>query len=350
MRNWKIRWLFALAVTLVPFQATRSQDRSIQSQLGDISTDLVSQVSGPCDDHLDDWLGEQLIDQPAGDDRGSFFEEIFDPPVHQHFTRRGTPLVHLFIVEPAVLHRDIFLDYRIGNNVDGNTDEQELELEIEWALTRRLGLIIEVPYLGLNPDTDPNTSGFGDFAVAGRALLVDGETFFLSANLAFGIPTGSVSQGLGGGEVAIAPSVTTWHDLGNWTALHTQFGTEVGTQSGDTELIYGLALTHSFQGPVLFPFLNRGDQADDHHHGHDHGDHGDDHGQSFQPGFTSFILEMTGASGLSGEGSGQEFFELLPGISYTPVERMELRFGVRFPLFKPARLDTQYIFTIARVF
>jgi len=347
MRNWKIRCLFALAVTLVPFQVARSQDRSIQSQLGDISTDLALQVSCPCDDSHDDWLSDQLIDHDAGDVRGSFLDEIFAPADHRHFTRRGTPLVHLFLVEPAVLHRDIFLDYRIGNNVDRNTDEQELEIEIEWALTRRLGLIIEAPYLGLNPDTDPNTSGFGDFAVAGRALLVDGETFFMSANLAVGIPTGSVSRGLGGGEVTIAPSVTTWHDLGNWTALHTQFGTEVGTQSGDTELIYGLALTHSFQGPVLFPFLDRADNGHD-HHGHD--DHGHDHGQSFQPGFTSFILEMTGASGLSGADSDQAFFELLPGISYTPVDRMELRFGVRVPLFKPTRLDSQYIFTIARVF
>jgi hypothetical protein len=59
---------------------------------------------------------------------------------------------------------------------------------------------------------------------------------------------------------------------------------------------------------------------------------------------------MTGVTGLSGEEAGQTFFEILPGISYTPVERIELRFGVRIPLFKPTRLDTQYIFTIARVF
>jgi len=92
--------------------------------------------------------------------RGGFFAELFAPADHTHFTRRGTPLVHLFFVEPAVLHRDFFLDYRSGNNVGGSTDEQELEAELEWALTKRLGIVIEAPYLGLNPDAGPSTSGF----------------------------------------------------------------------------------------------------------------------------------------------------------------------------------------------
>ena len=275
--------------------------------------------------------------------RGSFFEELFAPATHTHFSRRGTPLVHLFLIEPATLHRDFFLDYRVGNNVGGSTDEQELEAEIEWALTKRLGIIIEAPFLGLNPDNGSNTSGFGDLAIAGRALLVDGDTFFLSANLEVETATGNERRGLGRGEAAMAPSITTWLDLGNWTALHGQFGTEFGLESGDTELIYGLALTHTFQGPVLF-------HTDQCGQGHRACHGGDDDHVVFDPGMTSLILEMTGATGLSGDEDGQTFVELLPGISYIPVERIELRFGVRFPLFKPTRLDTQYIFTIARVF
>ena len=138
--------------------------------------------------------------------------------------------------------------------------------------------------------------------------------------------------------MALAPTVTTWHDLGNWTALHTQFGPEIGLESGDTEWIHGVALTHSFQGPVLFPCLAQNRQDDDHSH------------HVFEPGMTSLILELTGVTGLSGDEAGETFFELLSGISYTPMERVELRFGVRFPLFQPTRLDTQYIFGISRVF
>jgi len=237
------------------------------------TSDLVDGVA-------DEGHGHYTDDRP-----GSFFEELFAPESHGHFTRRGTPLVHLFLIEPAVLHRDLFLDYRIGNNVDGSTDEQELETELEWSLTKRLGVIIEAPYLGLDPVVAPNTSGFGDLAVAGRAVLVDADTFFLSANLEVEIPTGDERRGLGRGETAISPTVTTWLDLGNWTALHGQFGPEIGLQSGDTELLYGLALTHSFQGPILFGTheCSVHDDTEDHH-------------EHFEPGFTSLILEMNGVT------------------------------------------------------
>jgi len=128
----------------------------------------------------------------------------------------------------------------------------------------------------------------------------------------------------------MAPSITAWIDLGNWTALHGQFGTEFGLESGDTELICGLALTHTFQGPLLFDTDQCCSGKGANHDGHDHH-------QAFAPGMTSWILELTGATGLSGEKEGFTFFELLPGISYTPVERIELRFGVRF--LSSSRLD-----------
>jgi len=271
------------------------------------------------------------------DDR--FWDELFDPAEHKHFSPCGTPLVHLFLLEPAALHRDLFLDYRIGNNVEGSTDEMELEIELEWALTKRFGFIIEVPYLGLDPAADPNTSGFGDIAVAGRALLIDDPTFQLSANLEVEMATGDVNRGLGRGETAISPTISTWHDLGNWVTLHSQFGPEIGLDSGDAEFIYALAITKSFQGPVLF---------DSHEHSHRYHDEGPLH--HFEPGFTTLILELNGASGLSGEEDGMTFFELIPGIAYTPKEHIELRFGVRFPIFSPERLDSQYLLTFSRMF
>lgn len=349
MKLLTIPCLIALTLILLSVQSARSQD-----WLGRLSrpTDSPIRVTSASatlfdDDHDDDhadWLDDQHHDH---DVPGGFFEELFEPPSHTHFTRRGTPLVHLFLTEPATIHQDLFLDYRIGNNFDGSTDEQELELEMEYALTKRLGIVLEVPYVGLNPVTDPNTSGFADIAVAGRALLVDRDTFFLSANLEVEIPTGDSDRDLGRGEVALAPTITTWLDLGNWTVLHGQFGPEIGLDSGDTEFIHHLALTKSFQGPVLF---GRGCRCGRNFSGSNGGDEHEEHEDHFEPGFTSLILEMTGVTGLSGDEAGQTFIELLPGIAYTPVERIEFRFGVRFPLFKPERLDTQYIFTIARVF
>ena len=341
--------MIAVCLMLLPLQAASSQDWLRRGSRSSNSPVMVTSASATVvdDEHYDDhthWLDDHNHEYDVG---GGFLEELFAPASHGHFTRLGTPLVHLFLTEPAVLHRDVFLDYRVGNNFDGNTDEQELEFEMEYALTKRLGMVIEVPYVGLNAVADPNTSGFADIAVAGRVLLFDRDAFFLSANVEVEIPTGDSDQDLGRGEVALAPTITTWLDLGSWTALHGQFGPEIGLDSGDTEFIHHLALTTSFQGPVLF---GRGCRCGRNFSWANGGDEHEGHEEHFAPGFTSLILEMTGATGLSGDEAGQTVIDLLPGIAYTPVERVEFRFGVRFPLFKPERLDTQYIFTIARVF
>jgi hypothetical protein len=298
MKLLTIHCLFALTLILLPLQSARSQDwlRRVSRPV-DSPIRVTSASAALFDDDHDDghvnWLDDQShdYDVPRG-----FFEELFEPASHTHFTRRGTPLVHLFLTEPATIHQDMFLDYRIGNNFDGGTDEQELEFEMEYALTKRLGIVLEVPYVGLNSATDPNTSGFADIAVAGRALLVDRDTFFLSVNLEVEIPIGDADRDLGRGEVALAPTITTWLDLGNWMALHGQFGPEIGLASGDTEFIHHLALTKSFQGPVLF---GRGCRNFSRSNG------GDEHEEHFEPGFTSLILEMTGVTGLSGEEAGQ---------------------------------------------
>ncbi len=273
-----------------------------------------------------------------------FWDELFEPALHTHFSPRGTPLVHLFLLEPAALHRDLFLDYRIANNVAGSTDEQELEVELEWSLTKRLGIIIEVPFLGLDPIDEPNTAGFGDLAFAGRALVVNDDTFMLATNLALSVPTGDPQRNLGRGEAVLAPSVSTWLDLGNWVSLHSQLGPEIGLESGDTSMVYGFAVTYSFQGPALFG-SHRGSAH--HHADHEHHDHEELH---FEPGLTSLILEVSGETGLSGDDDGTTFFEVIPGVSYVPWKLGEIRFGVRFPLYRPERLDVQYLLSLVRNF
>jgi len=254
----------------------------------------------------------------------------------------------LFFLEPAALHRDLFVDYRIGNNVDGTTDEQELEAELEWALTKRLGIVIEVPFLSLDPDVDDNTTGFGDLVVAGRALLIDGDESMMAVNLAVSTPTGDESRGLGAGETIISPTVSLWQDLGNWLSAHAQFGPEIGLETGVSEMFWAFALTKSIQGPILFSSCQHSDHC--HHEDHFHFD--SEHGEHlhFEPGLTSFILELNGSTALSGPDDGQTFFEMIPGISYVPWELTELRFGVRFPLYKPKRLDNQFIFSYIRNF
>lgn len=77
-------------------------------------------------------------------------EGWLDPWPHNHFSRKGTPFIHLFSLEPAFLDRDFFLDYRWASGSEGK--EIEVEAELEWALTRRLGIVVEAPFARLSPD------------------------------------------------------------------------------------------------------------------------------------------------------------------------------------------------------
>ena len=130
-------------------------------------------------------------------------EGWLDPPLHSHLSPLGTPLIHSFRLEPAFTHRDLFLDYSFRSGPGGT--EHEIEIELEWALTRRIGLVLEVPYAFVNPADEPAVNGFGDLAITPRFLLAEYDRFLLAFNLEIETPTGNEDRGLGGGEVALAP-------------------------------------------------------------------------------------------------------------------------------------------------
>jgi len=141
--------------------------------------------------------------------------EYFEPFEHLHFSELGTPIIHSFGIEPAFTGRDLFLDhtYRKGDGVT----EHETELELEWAFTKRLGVIVEVPYIWEDEEGVATTSGFGDLAIVPRAILIYEPRFLLTAQVETVLPTGSSAFG---GETAIAPGISIWNDLGNWFTLN----------------------------------------------------------------------------------------------------------------------------------
>ena len=186
--------------------------------------------------------------------------------------------------------------------------ERELAFELEYAFTRRIGVVVEAPLVYLNPEDGDTEQGLGDAAIAPRALLVETDRFLLSGNLEITLPTGSESKGLGSGEVAVAPSISTWLDLGNWITFSTQVGTEHGLETGDSELFYAAALTYSFHGPALFD--GEADAHDAHAGAHDH----------FGPGLTSLIVEFTGRTVLSGDDRDRSTAEVLFGVSHVLTE------------------------------
>ena len=293
------------------------------------------------------------------------FEELFAPWPDRHASPHGTPYAHPFSFDPAFQDRDLLVDYRPGYGFDdGNADEQEFEVEIEYALTKRLGMVLEVPYVGIDEHGQNFESGFGDMAAVGRLVLVDRPCLILSAHLEVEIPTGDEQRDLGRGETALAPTLTWWTDLGNWWTFQGQFGPEVGTESNETELLYRFLIAKSWQGPILFDDAcscmrphcscthstgahheDEHDHEDHHYHAHDEHDHGDH--SHHAPGLITFYLETTGATPLNIPGETTHF-DLLPGVGYGITHSLEFRFGVRFPLTEPREFDTQYVFSFVR--
>jgi hypothetical protein len=137
--------------------------------------------------------GQDLQEAPGAVDLPEFVsrnteQSWFGPWVHSHFSQRGTPFVHTFNLEPAFLGRDFFLSY--FSTKGSAMREAELEAELEWAFTHRLGMVLEAPFVQLSPVGAKGDSGIGDVATAVRALFIEGETFLFAGNLELSFPTG----------------------------------------------------------------------------------------------------------------------------------------------------------------
>ena len=248
-------------------------------------------------------------------EESGYAASFLEPFEHIHFTPAGTPIIHSFGVEPAFTGRDLFLDYswREGSGVS----EHETEIEMEWAFTRRLGVILEIPYIFEDEDGAGSESGFGDLAIVPRALLIDSDHFLLTAQIEVGLPTGSSAFG---GETSIAPGFAIWNDLGNWFTLNSNIAIEHGFDSNETELEFGFGLVKSF-GENL--------DTDHDHHGHNHS----------ASGLINLHLEITGSTPLNGPDKGDFETEGLIGISHGLTPEMDIRIGYQFPISTPKEFD-----------
>jgi hypothetical protein len=259
----------------------------------------------------------------------SLSEGWLDPWPHSHFSPRGTPYVHLFNLEPAYMDRDLFFFY--SHTREEDQVEREFEIELEWAFTRRIGMVLELPLVEIDPKEGRTERGLGDLAIAPRLLLIDTPRFLFSGNFEVHLPTGSRRRGLGSGEVSVAPSISTWLDLGNWFALQTQVGVERGLRSRDSELFYAAGLTYSFLGPALV-------RESPHHRmlGHMH----------YPPGLASLIFEAIGRTELRGEDRGHTVGEILFGLGYSITDSLELRGGYQFPVGGRREIEERFLINL----
>lgn len=252
-----------------------------------------------------------------------------DPWPHSHFSPGGAPYIHNFGFEPAFLGRDLLATYGWAELEEG--DEQELEFELEWALTRRIGFVIEQAYVWEDPDGESSVDGYGDLAIVPRFVLCEQDRFLLSANLEIEAPTGSDELGAGE-EWHLAPFLTTWMDLGDWWALTSATGFEFALDSNETEFFLGVGLAKSFRlADPASPVGSHGGQGGAHHH----------HGHELPGGILSLIAELYGETVIDGDEDeeGRWIFEALVGASYSLFPGFDIRAGYAFALSGDSELD-----------
>jgi hypothetical protein len=231
-------------------------------------------------------------------------------------------MIHSFRVEPAFTRRDVLVDYSLRNQ--SGLDEQEIAAEVEWPLSRRLGLIFELPYVFVDSDDEGAAEGFGNLAVSPRVLLAEYERLLLAFNLEVETTTGTTRGDIASDEVALAPSFSTWVDLDNWWALNAQSGIEYPTESGDSEFFFRSSLIHTFGSQDNY-------ESDHAHH---------EHGHASTHGLFSIILEADLALGLSGPGDGDWLAEGIVGVLVGLWPNADARVGYQFPLSRSQDLNS----------
>ena len=145
--------------------------------------------------------------------------------------------------------------------------------------------------------------------------------------MAFGLEiettTGETAGGISEDEVALAPSFSTWIDLGDWWTVQAQSGVEYPVESSDAQFFFRSALIHTFNS----------------HDIHDIGHANDNHHDGLSPGLLSVILEADLALGLSGPEDGDFSAEGIVGVSFDLGENADVRIGYQFPLSSSQELD-----------
>ncbi len=225
-------------------------------------------------------------------------KDWFAPVAHAHESANGAPFIHPLTLETAFTGRKLFLDY--GYSTGTEEREIEYEIELELALTRRLGILLELPFLNLEESGESSEEGFGNIGVAGRALLLEHENFLLSFNLEFGLPTGEGE--VSDNEYSVEPSLLAWINLGNNWSLQTALGYEYAFQSDESELFFDAALIYNI-------------------------------GTAFTPQDSlSATFEISNEIGLSNDESGDTTTSGVAGLIYNWNENFTFRGGYTFPL------------------
>jgi hypothetical protein len=127
-------------------------------------------------------------------------------------------------------------------------DYQDISSYLELAPTNRFSVFAEFPYRFINPDNNPNTSGWADMNAGFKYALISNCRTVVSFQGRFYFPTGDARDGLGNDHVSIEPSILVASNLTDRLQFFGQFGDWIpidGTDFAGNILRYGAGLGYT---------------------------------------------------------------------------------------------------------
>lgn len=146
-----------------------------------------------------------------------------------------------YVIERGELEMDIvptYFDY------DG-AEHHEVQAELEYAVSDRLMVELEVPYRRLSPDGGRDVDGTGNVEVGAKWLVTDRGSFAVGFNVGVELPAGSnrpgIADDLWGVELSLPVSV---QFPARSMSLHIEPGVEWEQHEGFEEQLLNIALEH----------------------------------------------------------------------------------------------------------
>jgi hypothetical protein len=157
--------------------------------------------------------------------------------------------VDVYFTHHAYLERKIHP--RFGATYATLENEFEGSGELVWQFNHWFGAELELPVVGIDPETGDGSTGIGDIEIAPMVALWQSpeRLVILSARSGLGLPTGDEDEGLGADGWSWEPGILLWKGYGaeKRGALQAELTYErLFADSGpdEEELIYNLAWSH----------------------------------------------------------------------------------------------------------
>ena len=94
-----------------------------------------------------------------------------------------------------------------------NVDYQDITAYVEYALTPRFSMFVEIAQRFINPEVNANAEGFGDMNFGAKYALISCPDQVLTFQFRAYAPTGDSGLGLGNDHWSLEPSLLLWNQL-----------------------------------------------------------------------------------------------------------------------------------------